>query len=207
MAKRQSWLKPEVDMNKLLPLLILAFCLQAQTPTNNQTNPAPVATVTSLIPTTISPLPTVAPPIATSASVAQVKAGQTVAEVHALIGEPNQPGYGQWERWNIPSDGGRQIVFQVKFADGIAEYAHSYVDQSDGSTGKDKIKQTETPSRAATVVNKVADAVDGLMLVHYCPQVYRIPLIFMDATAYQWLQACNANGFMLFGVYVYLPKK
>jgi hypothetical protein len=41
------------------------------------------------------------------------------------------------------------------------------------------------------------------MLSHYCPQVYRIPLIFMDANAAQWLQACNANGFMLFGMYVY----
>ena len=40
-----------------------------------------------------------------------------------------------------------------------------------------------------------------------CPQIYRKPVLFFSANDYQWLQACNANGYMLFGVYIYTGGK
>jgi hypothetical protein len=58
-------------------------------------------------------------------------------------------------------------------------------------------------STAATVATKVADVAGRLYLTHYCPQVYQKPVLLMTASDYQLLQACNANGFMLFGLYLY----
>ena len=62
-------------------------------------------------------------------------------------------------------------------------------------------------SKAERVVNSVAGAVNGVLLQHYCPGIYRTPMMFMNASQYQMLQQCNANGYMLFGVYLYMPHR
>ena len=52
-------------------------------------------------------------------------------------------------------------------------------------------------------VERVANAISGVYLTYACPRVYRKPVIWMTAADVQLVQACNANGFMAFGVYVY----
>ncbi len=42
-----------------------------------------------------------------------------------------------------------------------------------------------------------------LYLTTVCPQLSRKPLLFLTATDLQTLQSCNANGFLIFGLYVY----
>lgn len=49
----------------------------------------------------------------------------------------------------------------------------------------------------------IADAASQVSLTTVCPKIYRKPVVFMAANDVQWLQACNANGYMLFGIYMY----
>ena len=143
----------------------------------------------------------------------QIKVGQTITEVHALIGKPNRPTTRrQWEEWNILSDG-KQVILEVQYsADGVVLWAHRFVDQSNGNTPKDIQDRREWANRdrgvsgqseAPNLADKIVNVGQGLLLSHYCPQIYRTPLVLMNANTAQWLKSCDANGFMLFGLYVY----
>jgi hypothetical protein len=197
-------------------LLLVPFCLLAQnTGVDQQTSCDPgwkVAVNGGCERNTASKTQ----PVADQIRADQIKVGQTMTEVHALIGKPNRPAHRQqWEEWNTPSDG--KQVLEVQYdKDGIVLWAHKFIDQSRGSSEKDKIEEAEianrdqgagTQSKAANVVDRVATAAQGVMLTHDCPRVYQTPLIFMNANDVQWLQACNANGFMLFGMYVFTGAK
>lgn len=61
--------------------------------------------------------------------------------------------------------------------------------------------------KLAAFLEKADQVATQMTFSTVCPKVYRTPLILMDANAYQWLQACNANGYMLFGGYVYIGGK
>lgn len=60
-----------------------------------------------------------------------------------------------------------------------------------------------TQSKGARILDRVADAVGQLSLGQICPSLYRKPMVYMSANDMQWLQACNTNGYMFFGLYVY----
>jgi hypothetical protein len=49
----------------------------------------------------------------------------------------------------------------------------------------------------------ILDVTAQVSLTTECPKIYRKPVVFMTANDVQWLQACNSNGYMLFGIYMY----
>ena len=60
-----------------------------------------------------------------------------------------------------------------------------------------------TPSKADRVVGKVVNVAASLYFTRVCPAIHRKPAFLMTAADVQVLQACDANGAMLFGVYLY----
>ena len=141
----------------------------------------------------------------------QIKAGQTITDVHALLGKPNRPGYRpQWEEWNISPDSKRVLEVQYD-KEGVVLWVHNFVDQSNGNTPKDIQDRQEWANRdrgasaqsETTVADKVAGAAAGVYYSWACPTVFRKSVWLMTANDAQLIRQCNANGFMLFGIYVY----
>lgn len=66
---------------------------------------------------------------------------------------------------------------------------------STGSAGSTGGKLRRAAGIALTIAQQLA-------LQNICPRIYRKPLVFMNANELEWLQVCNENGSMLFGVYV-----
>jgi hypothetical protein len=136
----------------------------------------------------------------------QIKVGQTIADVHALVGEPD---YVRNLHFHASSRV-RQVrdtwkdqngYFEVCYEGGIVvSFEHRQLMQ----------QQAPVPtkiSREKINLGGVADKVISVAVSGYfswaCPAVYRKSLLFMTANDVQLLQQCNANGFMLFGMYVY----
>jgi hypothetical protein len=59
------------------------------------------------------------------------------------------------------------------------------------------------PGKAERVVRTVANSALALYLTQACPSLYRKPMLFLTGNDVQVIQQCNANGFMLFGLYIY----
>lgn len=64
-------------------------------------------------------------------------------------------------------------------------------------------REKEKQERRAVRAERIGNAAAQFTLAMVCPRVYQKPIIFMTANDVAWLQVCNANGFMLFGIYVY----
>jgi hypothetical protein len=47
------------------------------------------------------------------------------------------------------------------------------------------------------------NAASAVYLGAVCPRIYRKPVIWMTAADMQLIQTCNANGFMVLGLYIY----
>ena len=56
---------------------------------------------------------------------------------------------------------------------------------------------------AGNAGNKVVSIANRLYLVFTCPALYRRPVLFLTTADIQVIQQCNANGYMLFGAYIY----
>ena len=95
------------------------------------------------------------------------------------------------------------ITLTVTFANGAVAAVSDAIDaKTKEQNRKDrrvKGRFTRGMQEAAQAAAQVAFAVS---LQHYCPQVYRKPLLWMNANELQWLQTCNAYGGMVFGIYV-----
>jgi outer membrane protein assembly factor BamE (lipoprotein component of BamABCDE complex) len=159
------------------------------------------------------------------AAVQSVQLGQTLAEVHALLGTPTAHSEQlaashpeQWaashtETWDIS----RHDALSVRFDGGKVAWTKHFDPnpwQHDTTTNVTGSGETGSPSkgpsrwsRFGAAMEKVGNVALGVgvqyTLSQVCPDVYRKPMIFMTANDLQWLQACNANGYMLFGLYVY----
>jgi hypothetical protein len=128
--------------------------------------------------------------------------GQTSAEVAELLGKPDtvtsfkKKGKFIWY----------YHLLAVTFRSGKVTKVQTFSEQSnDLSTPTSETPST--PSRAERAAGVAVDIAARFALANVCPNVYRKPLLFMNANDLQWLQACNANGFMFFGVYVYTGRQ
>ena len=92
--------------------------------------------------------------------------------------------------------------FDAMFADGkgasLVATDNSWLSGSAGPSKKERFLAGLAIATAVAV---------GLSFEAVCSQVYRKPLILMTANDYQNLQSCNANGYMLNGVYLYTGGK
>jgi outer membrane protein assembly factor BamE (lipoprotein component of BamABCDE complex) len=131
----------------------------------------------------------------------RVSIGQAKEEVLRIFGRPNGP---------PPS---QHILDRAKPVDSIGIWTLSPRDMLVVAFRDDKVssfwhEDTEgntpsAPSKTDTVLGKVGQVADSLYFTSVCPAIYRKPALLMTAGDVQVLQACNANGFMLFGVYLY----
>lgn len=150
-----------------------------------QKNPEPV----------VSPLPdhlTIVQPDA----IRQPMVGQMAEQVSALLGKPD----------------GIDHLHNRKQGNFIWYYRPDSHDTLMLTFVGEKVKRIKTfnsssdahpPRNLDRSVGIALDIATRVAFVNVCPKVYRLPVLFMNANELQWLQACNASGFMLFGLYVY----
>jgi hypothetical protein len=60
-----------------------------------------------------------------------------------------------------------------------------------------------SPRGAETTAGKIVEVGARLYPTGACPAVYRKPALLLTAADAQLFQVCNANGFMLLGLYIY----
>jgi hypothetical protein len=145
----------------------------------------------------------------------------TEARVVEIIGRPPNRYLGGDETYRVRDGGDLAEVWQgtagdfnlvvifknkkVKaFAAATPMYAESYALED-----RNHHAVQETPSENAGPGNaeRVVNAISGAYLTWACPGVYRKPVLWMTAADVQLVQACNANGYMLFGMYFYMGGK
>lgn len=139
-----------------------------------------------------APLPQQLSLEAKSPTWAQVKVGQTVEEVERILGKPfgEEAKGGRLAReWRLSPEDTLLVVFKNNRVRSIRHL--------------DLRPKPETPGQEGRAIEKAAGIALGIYLAHFCPAAYRKPLLLMNASDAQLLQQCNANGFMLFGMYVY----
>jgi len=130
-----------------------------------------------------------------------IHAGQPRAVVIALMGEPDR------DR-SVRHRGGcthAMDCWQISASEVLAVFydkqrAVEYIYRVGPRDTQDRDPQ------APTTADKVAGAVSRASLTLACPAVYRKPVLFMTASDVALIQTCNANGWMLFGMYIYAGK-
>lgn len=141
-----------------------------------------------LIAKNIGPPPMISPPDRL------LKLNLTKSEVEALVGKPKKvrvSGRYRSEEWTY-------ATFHVWF-----NAQSGKVNEVATNEQIKTMKADDRRRRSITIATAAAGIAQQVIFQQTCPQIYRIPLLLMNAAQYQWLQACNANGFMLFGFYVF----
>jgi hypothetical protein len=131
----------------------------------------------------------------------KVNVGQAKDEVLGIFGRPNGPPPNQ------------QILDRAKQADSIGIWTLAPRDTLIVAFKEDVVTSywhedpeggaPNAPSKAEAVAGKIAEVGASLYFSRVCPGIYRRPALLMSAADMEVLQACNANGFMLFGLYIY----
>jgi S-formylglutathione hydrolase FrmB len=197
---------------KTLSTAVLVGCLAVTAFAQEKPTDA-LATVSTPLPLTLSMQPDLAAPASEAhgqnMGVLYVEVGQTRAEVYKLMGAsscdwPSCSSHRERntliEEWR-GSDNTLWIRFKDHAAHGSSETDYRvatvkrYVDHHTAAANG--------PSKSEEVAGKVANTVNSIYLTWACPKIYRVPLFWMTAEQYQLLVQCNANGFMLFGLYLY----
>lgn len=135
-----------------------------------------------------------------------IEVGQRREDVEKALGQPD--GYktqngGVTEDWILSPQDTLLVTFKH---DLVVSTRHAFRASGapDSTSTTARHKRAERPSESGeTTAERVARVAQGLYLSQACPAIYRKPLFFMTATDGQLLQTCNANGFMLFGIYLY----
>lgn len=133
-----------------------------------------------------------------------IEVGQRREDVEKALGQPD--GYktqkgGVTEDWILSPQDTLLVTFKH---DQVVSSRHAFRTSGKPDSTSATAERVEHPSESGgTTAERVARVDQGLYLSQACPAIYRKPLFFMTASDGQLLQACNANGFMLFGIYVY----
>jgi hypothetical protein len=135
----------------------------------------------------------------------KVNIGEAKEEVLRRLGRPNGPPPSQ-HALDQAKEGDSIGAWAVSPRDTLVVTFRENVVSSFWHEGPDE-SASSTPSKAETIAGKVAEIGASLYYTSVCPGIYRKPALFMTAADVQILQGCNANGFMLFGVYLYTGGK
>jgi hypothetical protein len=150
--------------------------------------------------------------LAAQARDAAITAGQTRAEIHALVGEPDSVRTVHLhlcDTW----------TWILQNPDNLSDHGYLEVHYKNGKvTSAERgvlnkhvkmVSSVPVPKQArerrnwSGIAEKVANVAANGYLSWACPAAYRKPWLFMTNNDVQLMQLCNANGFMLFGLYVY----
>jgi hypothetical protein len=111
------------------------------------------------------------------------------------------------EVWDFPNQSSLVVVLKRKkvsrFTTASFDSVDTFVLEAGYHRVYDPASDTGGGSGNGDGVQRVANAINGFYLTYACPRAYRKPVIWMTAADVQLVQACNANGFMFFGAYVY----
>jgi hypothetical protein len=143
----------------------------------------------------------------------KVMIGQAQDEVFRIMGRPDGPRPSQSVLdkvkegdliavWTISPEDTMVVTFREDVVNSLWHEPPVGSAPKGGTPTRSTLTTTE-PTKADTVVEKVANVASGIYLAAVCPGIYRKPALFMTAADMQSLQVCNANGFMLFGMYLY----
>lgn len=70
-----------------------------------------------------------------------------------------------------------------------------------------KVRYQGRSAPNAGITDRVVDAAAGIVLTQACPALYRKPMLFLTTNDVATLRQCDANGYMLFGLYIYTGAK
>jgi hypothetical protein len=135
-----------------------------------------------------------------SSATPEVRIGQSKEEVLRQLGRPN----GALTR---------SIVERLRVGDSFGLWKLSPVDTLVVVFRENEVIDIEhefaannsptSPRGAETTAGKIVEVGARLYLTGACPAVYRKPALLLTAADAQLFQICNANGFMLLGLYIY----